>query len=516
MKHPLLLALCVTTTLALAQPAPNRPVGPSAPVKTGPVAPVAGSLGLIIDSTVTTTHAVTIKGQRVPYTAATGTQPVWDETGKPIAGVFYTYYERTDVKDRAARPLVISFNGGPGTASVWMHMAYTGPKLLNVDSEGYPLQPYAIKDNPHSILDVADIVFIDPVNTGYSRMVSPDGPKEKFFGVNADIKYLAEWLNTFVSRKSRWLSPKYLIGESYGTTRVSGLALELQNASWMYLNGVILVSPTDLGIERGAAIEGANRLPYYAATAWHHKVLPADLQKKDLTEMLPEVEQFTQNELIPAMARGGFLDPQKRQQLATRMARYSGLPEKVILEHNLNVPTNFFWKELLRDKGYTIGRLDSRYLGIDRQVSGDRPDYSPELTSWLHSFTPPINHYFREVLGYKTDLKYFMFGPVSPWARTGENQDRSAENLRQAMAQNPYLHLLVQSGYYDGACDYYNAQYNMWQMDPSGKLKSRMDWKGYRSGHMMYLRQEDLATSNEDLREFIKRTTPKAGQPAKY
>jgi carboxypeptidase C (cathepsin A) len=498
---------------ALVSFAQRPATAPSGSEKTG-----AGpnDLSLPLDATVVTSQTVTIKGQRVPYTATVGTQPVWDEAGKPVAGVFYTYYERSDVKDRASRPLVISFNGGPGTASVWMHIAYTGPKILNVDSEGYPLQPYGLKDNPSSILDVADIVFIDPVNTGYSRMVSPDGPKAKFFGVNADIKYLAEWLNVFVSRRGRWLSPKYLIGESYGTTRVSGLALELQNASWMYLNGVILVSPTDLGIERGGVIEAANRLPYYAATAWFHKALPADLQQKDLVAMLPEVEQFTNDELIPAMARGGFLDPQKRQQIAQRFARYSGLPLKVVLDHNLAVPTAFFWKELLRDKGFTIGRLDSRYLGIDRQVSGDRPDYSPELTSWLHSFTPPINHYFREVLGFKTDLKYFMFGPVSPWARTGENQDRTAENLRQAMAQNPYLNLLVQSGYYDGACDYYNAQYNMWQMDPSGKLKDRMAWKGYRSGHMMYLRQEDLVSANDDLREFIRKTTPKPGQPAKY
>ena len=500
----------LATTLSLAQTPPPA-VSTTPPTKTEP-----GMLTLPMDGSVTTTHVATIKGQRVPYTATAGTQPVWDENGKPIAGVFYTYYERSDVKDRAARPLVISFNGGPGTASVWMHIAYTGPKLLNVDSEGYPLQPYTLRDNPSSILDVADIVFIDPVNTGFSRMASTDGPRTKFFGVNADIKYLAEWLNTFVSRKNRWPSPKYLIGESYGTTRVSGLALELQNANWMYLNGVILVSPTDLGIVRGGPVGAANLLPYYAATAWFHKVLPADLQQKDLVDMLPEVEQITNNELIPAMTRGGFLDPSKRQQMAQKIARYSGLSEKVILEHNLMIPTDFFWKELLRSKGQTIGRLDSRYLGIDRQDAGDRPDYSPELTSWLHSFTPPINYYFREVLNYKTDLKYFMFGPVFPWARTGENEDHSAENLRQAMAQNPYLHLLVQSGYYDGACDYYNAQYNMWQMDPSGKLKNRMDWKGYRSGHMMYLRQDDLVTANDDLRNFIKRTTPKTSQPAKY
>ncbi len=229
------------------------------------------------DQSTITNHITTIKGQKVPYKATTGTMPVWDADGKAIAGLFYTYYERTDVKDRASRPLVISFNGGPGSASVWMHIAYTGPKLLNIDDEGYPVQPYGIKENPYSILDVADIVFVNPVNTAYSRATSKDIPKEKFFGVNADIKYLADWIGGFVTRSDRWASPKYLIGESYGTTRVSGLALELQNSQWMYLNGVILVSPTTLGIDRGVAADAALKLPYFAATAWFHKKLPADL-----------------------------------------------------------------------------------------------------------------------------------------------------------------------------------------------------------------------------------------------
>ncbi|WP_064196491.1 MULTISPECIES: S10 family peptidase [Emticicia] len=465
------------------------------------------------DSYVTTEHITTIKGQKVPFQAMTGTMPVWDEEGKAIAGLFYTYYERSDVKDRANRPLVISFNGGPGSASVWMHIAYTGPHLLNIDDEGYPLQPYGIKENPYSILDIADIVFVNPVNTGYSRPTSKDIPTSKFFGVNADIKYLADWINTFVTRTNRWASPKYLIGESYGTTRVSGLALQLQNAQWMYLNGVILVSPTTLGIERGAASGAALKLPYFAATAWYHKMLPADLQKKDLTQMLPEVENFTVNELLPAISKGGFLEESKRKEIAAKMARYSGLSEKVILQQNLDIPLEFFWKELLRDKGFTVGRLDSRYKGIDKKESGDKPDFNSELTSWLHSFTPAINIYLRNDLNYKTDLKYYMFGPTSPWDRTGDN---TGENLRQAMAQNPNLHVMVQSGYYDGACDYFNAQYNMWQMDPSGKLKDRMSWKGYRSGHMMYLRREDLQTSNEDIREFIKKSLPKPNQPAKY
>lgn len=468
---------------------------------------------LKIDSTVVNKSQVSIKGQLVPYVSTTGMIPVWDEEGKPIAGVFYTYYERSDIKDRTSRPLVISFNGGPGTPSVWMEIGYTGPRILNIDDEGYPIQPYGMRDNPYSILDVADIVYVDPVNTGFSRAVSKDIPTNKFYGVNADIRYLAEWINTFVTRKNRWASPKYLIGESYGTTRVSGLALELQNAQWMYLNGVILVSPTDLGIERGGPVDQALALPYFSATAWYHKVLPADLQQKDLTNMLPEVEDFTVNQLIPALSKGNNLGNDQKKVIASKMSRYIGISENTILQHNLEISPSFFWKELLRDKGFTIGRLDSRYKGIDRQDAGERPDYSAELTTWLHAFTPAINIYLREELGYKTDLKYNMFGPVSPWDRTN---DKTGENLRQAMAENPYLHLLVQSGYYDGACDYFNAKYNMWQMDPGGRLKDRMSWKGFRSGHMMYLRREDLATSTEQLREFIKNSTPKSGQPAKY
>lgn len=510
MRTPLLTGLLA---LSLAGTHAQKPTTDRAkPAESTTDAPLSRTLNL--DKQVVTNGQVTIKGQRVPYKATAGTIPVWDEEGKPAAGVFFTYFERSDVADRTARPLVISFNGGPGTASVWMMLGYTGPRILKVDDEGYPVQPYGLRDNPHSILDVADIVYVDPVNTGFSRPANKDVPAAKlFFGVNADIKYLAEWINTFVSRYNRWASPKYLIGESYGTTRVSGLALELQNSHWMYLNGVVLVSPTDLGIERDGPAKGALKLPYMTATAWYHKALPADLQKKDLTEVLPEVEAFTISEYMPALAQGGSISDQKRKDIAAKVARYSGLSEKAVMQQNLDIPTNFFWKELLRDKGFTVGRLDSRYRGIDAKDAGQGPDYNSELTSWLHSFTPAINLYMREELNYKTDLKYYMFGPTFPWDNTN---NRTGENLRQAMAQNPYLHVLVQSGYYDGACDYFNAQYNLWQMDPGGRLKDRMGWEGYRSGHMMYLRREDLATSNENLRKFIQKSIPKPGQPAKF
>ena len=469
-----------------------------------------------IDTIVTTYHTTTIKGKNVNYQAQTCTQPVWNEDGKPIATLFYTYYKRTDLKKNPERPLLFSFNGGPGSASVWMHLAYTGPRILNIDEEGYPVQPYGYKSNPNSILDVADIVFINPVNTAYSRIIDHDGKKEDgktFFGINEDISYLAEWLTTFVSRKQRWESPKYLIGESYGGTRVMGLSAALQEKQWMYINGVIMVSPADYKVIRvGGPVSSAINLQYYAAAAWYHKKLSPKLQQKDLTEMLPEVEDFAINDLIPALAKGGFIKQEERSEIASKMSLYSGLSEKVILQNNLDISTAFFWKELLREEGKTIGRLDSRYLGIDRKDAGMRPDYSAELTSWLHSFTPAINHYIQKELKFKTDIKYNMFGPVRPW---NNDNDNTREDLRRAMAENPYMKVLFQSGYYDGATTYFNAKYTMWQVDPSGKMKDRFYFEGYRSGHMMYLRNEDLIKANEDIRTFLQNTTAK-GKPAKY
>ncbi|MBT3871432.1 MAG: carboxypeptidase [Flavobacteriaceae bacterium] len=476
------------------------------------------SRSIPLDTLVKTTHNTTVKGEMFSYTAETGTQPVWDKEGDPMATLFYTYYTRNNVKDRVNRPLIISFNGGPGSASVWMHIAYTGPRILNIDEEGYPIQPYGFRSNPNSIIDVADIVFVNPVNTGYSRMVADkEGkmPDDKlFFGINADIKYLAEWVNTFVSRHNRWESPKYIIGESYGGTRVMGLSNELQNSQWMYLNGVILVSPADYNLySTGQPIYSAINLPYFTAAAWYHKALSSELQNKDLLEILPEAEEYSINILMPALAKGGFISNKERNKVAEKMSYYSGLSKKVILQHNLEVPTSFFWKELLRDKtGQTIGRLDSRYLGLDKMEAGTSPDYSPELTSWLHSFTPAINHYIKTELNFTTDVKYNMFGNVHPWDRRNNN---TRDGLREAMATNPYLKVLNQSGYYDGATTYFAAKYSLSQVDPSGKMKDRFTFKGYRSGHMMYLRNEDLIKANDDLRSFIKESAAN-GKAAKY
>ena len=476
--------------------------------------PVAQSRQLPIDTKVITQDHVTIDGQRIPYEATAGTQPVWGEDGEPIASLFYVYYRRSDVSDVSNRPLVFSFNGGPGSASVWMHIGYTGPRFLNIDDEGYPVQPYGVIENNHSILDVADIVYVDPVNTGFSRIVSDDAQRSDFFGVNADISYLAEWIDNFVSRNDRWTSPKYLKGESYGTTRVAGLARRLQSAHWMFVNGVILVSPTGMGLEPPAMTPRSEilKLPYYAATAWYHDALSTEMQSKDLYDILPEVENFTIEEYLPAIARGGSLSEEERNDIAEKVSHYSGIDKQHILDHNLTIPTSFFWKDLLRDQGLTVGRLDSRYRGIDRSDAGTSYDHDPALTSWNHSFTPAINHYLREQLGFQTDLKYNIFGPVRPW---DNSNDTTADDLRRAMGENPFLHVMVQSGYYDGATDYFSAKYVMWNMDRSGKVQDRLRFEGYRSGHMMYLRQEDLVTSNEHIRDFIRNSLTN-GESARY
>ncbi len=303
------------------------------------------------DTIVKTFHETIIKNKKIDYVAEAGTQPVWDDDGNIIASLFYTYYKRSfkesSKNNSNERPLIISFNGGPGSGSLWMHIGYTGPKILKIDNEGFPIQPYGIKDNPYSIIDVADIVFVNPVNTGFSRMLKnkkgeyPN--REIFFGINSDIKYLADWINSFVSRKNRWESPKYLIGESYGGTRVMGLSYELQNKHWMYLNGVIMVSPADYKLYKtGSPVYSALNLPYYTATAWYHKALNKDLQNKKLEDILPEAENFTINHLMPALAKGGFINDSERKSIAEKYSFFSGLDIKFVLNNNLDVPSNFF------------------------------------------------------------------------------------------------------------------------------------------------------------------------------
>ena len=457
-------------------------------------------LELLPDEPVVTQHTAQIRGEAVRYTAEAGTMPIRKD-GKVTAMMFYVAYTRTDLPSGTVRPLVFSFNGGPGTASVWMHMGYTGPRRVRYDDDGFQLQPpVGLEDNPESILDVADIVYIDPIATGFSRMVDGEDP-HMYHGTLSDIESVGEFIRLFIIRKNRWASPKFLIGESYGTTRASGLAGHLADAHQIYLNGVILVSMTGLDVEFGPDVRYATSLPQRAATAWYHEQLAPELQARSIEDFLGEVEAFALDEYLPALARGDRLDEARRMSIAGQLARFTGLTTEYVLSANLRIDSRRFWRELLRDQRLTVGRLDSRYVGIDKDAAAETPEYDPAMSDWDGPFGNAVNIYLRQELGYDPDLKYNIWGPVRPWTR--DEGANVSEMLRSAMQANPYMKVLIQGGYYDAATDYFSAVYAISHIQPGGEFRDRFRFAWYESGHMMYLRKADLAGSNQDVRDFI-------------
>jgi carboxypeptidase C (cathepsin A) len=456
---------------------------------------------LLPDEPVVTQHSARINGQNVSYTAEAGWLPIRDE-GKIAAKMFYISYTRDGIQDKSTRPLIFSFNGGPGTASVWMHMGYTGPRRVVYDDDGFALKPPGgLEDNPHSILDAADIVYIDPVDTGFSRMVEGE-QLHKYHGTMVDIESVGEFIRLYILRKDRWMSPKFLIGESYGTTRGSGLAGYLARRHQLYLNGVILVSMTGLNVDAGEDVSFATSLPHLAATAWYHRQLADDLQSMPIRAFLDEVEAFAMGDYLVALVKGDRLDDAQRADMARRVGRYTGLTDEYVMSTNLRINSRRFWKELLRDQRLTVGRLDSRYLGVDIDAAGERPEYDPAMADWNGAFSDAVNRYLREELRYNPDLKYNVWGNVRPWNR--DDGTDVGEMLRQAMQANPYLKVMIQGGYYDAATDYYSAVYTISHLQPGGEFRDRFRFSWYESGHMMYLRKPDLANANNDLREFIR------------
>ncbi len=453
-----------------------------------------------------TKHTVRIGGQALNYTATTGTLPLRDENGEQDAFIFYVAYTMDDVKDPAARPLMFSFNGGPGSSSVWMHMAFLGPRKVLYDDEGFMLQPpYQVVDNEHSILDIADLVFIDPVATGYSRML-PGKPLHKYHGVMEDIQSVAEFIRLYVTVHERWGSPKFVIGESYGTTRASGLSGYLLSAHRMYINGTILVSMTGLGGEKGSDISHMVILPHYAATAWYHKALPSEMQARSLREVLDEAEAFAAGAYAQALSKGGWLPSAERDAVTAEMARLTGLSVEYIKDSNLRVERQRFRKELLRSRGLTVGRLDSRYTGTDRDSAAEDIEFDPAMAHWNGPFTGAVNRYFKEELKISTEMPYNIFGNVRPWQ--GRRDVDVGEMLRRAMNENPFLKVFVLEGYYDGACDYFGAQYTMSHLDLTGRLRERISFGFYESGHMMYIHLPSLIKVRQDLETFIRSACP--------
>jgi carboxypeptidase C (cathepsin A) len=502
---------CLTIAVPSSAQPPQRPAalgaqGPAAP------APNAASAAArsprdeapvpeLAERTSVTHHTIRIGGQPVAYTATAGTLVLRDERSRPVASFFHVYYTKDGVADVAKRPIVYSFNGGPGTASVWMHMGFTGPRRVVYDDDGFQVRPPSrLNDNEQSILDIADIVYIDPIGTGYSRMAAGEDP-HRFHGVADDIAAMGDFIRVFTMRQSRWKSPKFLIGESYGTTRASGLVGYLQSQHQMYFNGVILVSMTNLGFERGADLGYATALPYMTATAWYHKKLPADLQARPLAEALAESERFAMNEYQVALFKGGLLTTEERAPIARQLARLTGLSPEFILHSNIRIERQRFWKELLRDRGLTVGRLDSRYTGVDRDASGEAPEGDPAMWNWDGPFAGALHTYFRDELKWESDDKYYIWGNVRPWRQDPET--RVGELLRKAMTQNPFLKVLILEGYFDGATDYFSARYTISHLDPSGALNQRFQFAFFESGHMMYLKNSALVKAKQELTRFI-------------
>ena len=322
-----------------------------------------------------------------------------------------------------------------------------------------------------------------------------------FHGTLSDIRSVAEFIRLYILRKDRWASPKFVIGESYGTTRASGLAGHLVSAHRIFLNGVILVSMTGLDVQQGTDVSFATGLPQVAATAWYHGQLESDLQAKPIREYLDEVEVFAMDEYLRFLMKGDRFEDVERDQIAARVARYTGLTPEYVVSTNLRINTRRFWKELLRDQRLTVGRLDSRYLGIDLDAAGEGPEYDPAMSDWNGPFSDAVNRYLRQELNYNPDIEYNVWGNVRPWNR--DDGANTGDMLRRAMRDNPYLKVLIQGGYYDAATDYFSAIYTISHLQPGGEFRDRFRFSWYESGHMMYLRKPDLANSNNDLRDFI-------------
>lgn len=456
----------------------------------------------------TTRHSVEIGGARIDYTAEAGYETMRNEKDEAIAKIFYIAYFRDGVADLSQRPITFVFNGGPGSSSVWLHLGTAGPRRVLMGDEGEALPPPGrLVDNEHSWLDLTDLVFIDPVGTGYSRPAK-DHEQREFSGFEEDLQSVGDFIRLFVVKKQRWASPKFLAGESYGTTRAAGLAGYLQQRHRLDVNGVILISAI-LNFQT-ARFQPGNDLPYvlffptYVATAWFHHRLPADLQA-DLDRTLEQAREFAQTDYSQALMRGDDLPEAERHRIAQQVARFTGLSPEYVERTNLRIDIRRFTKELLRDQRRTVGRLDSRFTGTDADAAGESPDFDPSMAAISEPYTTAINQYLRAELGYKNDLPYEVLGGrVGRWSyASAENRFLNvAETLREAMAQNPFLKVHVAAGYYDLATPFFASEYTMKHLGLEPALRGNVTMSHYEAGHMVYIRKRSLIKLKEALRAF--------------
>lgn len=461
-----------------------------------------------------THHTIRLGDRVIPYTATAGYITLRTEESKSKANVFYVAYTREDVKDPSRRPVTFAFNGGPGSSTVWLHLGALGPKKVLLDDEGFPLRPpYRLVDNPYTLLDVSDIVCIDAVSTGFSRALPGEKPQQ-FHGVKEDIEAVGEFVRLYITRNNRWLSPKFILGESYGTTRATGLAGYLQGRRFgMYLTGVILVSAVldfkTLDFSPGNDLSYILFLPTYTATAWYHNRLPEDLQKRPLEEVLEAARAWASTDYATALFKGNSLGEEETKDITEKLSRFTGLRSDYLGQANLRVSAYRFFKELLRDQHLTVGRLDSRFTGRDADAAGERPESDPSSTAITGPFGALINHYLRVDLKFPNDLAYAIYGNVRPWKWIYEEQGRNpniymAETMRQALNQNRFLKVFVANGYYDLATPFFGIEYTFDHIGLGGEFKDRVRMGYYEAGHMMYIHKDSHAKLKRDLAEFIR------------
>jgi len=468
------------------------------------------------DNLVVTQHTVRIGGKEIKYTVTAGTMVLKEETPdreketegeKPRAQVFFVAYTKDGNGSKAKRPLTFSFNGGPGSSSVWLHLGVLGPRRVVLTDEGeLPPPPFRLTDNQYSLLDETDLVFIDPVSTGYSRAVDGQKPKD-WHEFRKDIESVGDFIRLYTTRYNRWLSPKFLIGESYGTTRAAGLSGYLQERHGLYLNGLMLISAvldfTTILFNPNNELPFTLFLPGYAATAWYHKRAGVG---QPLRKFLKEAEDFARGEYASALMKGDLLSVEERLKIVQEFARFTGLSTDFIERTNLRVIDQHFFKELLRESGRTVGRLDSRFLGIDRLGVTENAEYDPLLTNVLGPYTAGFYETVRAELKFESDLPYEILSEkVWPWSYSAfENQYLNvAETMRKAMTYNPHLKVFVANGYYDLGTPYFATEYTFSHLGLNQSLQKNVSMGYYEAGHMMYIHMPSLKKLKADLVKFI-------------
>lgn len=458
-----------------------------------------------------TTHKITINGKKFPYKAVAGTLVLKDAENKSKAKIFFVSYSKDGVENQSSRPITFCFNGGPGSSSVWLHLGGFGPKRVKLTDQGEPVLPYQLSDNEYTLLEATDLVFIDPVSTGFSRTVPGESPKQ-YHGVDEDIKSIAEFIRLYTTHFSRWESPKFIAGESYGTTRAAKLALYLHDETKMYLNGLILVSSVlhfqSIDFSTNNDLPYIVFLPSYTAAAWYHKRLPQNLQDKSLDDVVAEVEKFALNDYSLAILKGDLLDKEKKDQVVEKLAYYTGLSSKYIEKNNLRVSLYRFVKELLNDDSLTIGRFDARFKGMDIDPVSNSMEYDPSTDVVFGVFTATFNEYVRRQLKWERDDSYYILANVWPWNYgNATNQYLNVSDaLKEVMVRNTRLRVFVANGMYDLATPYFATEYTFNHMNLAPFLKDHVKMQYYDAGHMMYIHYPSLIKLTGDLKEFIQQT----------